>query len=262
MKCLLNLLFLANLAVAGNWLFSGYVRLSVPPMDIGIARALAIPLEEIYQTKIVFSAEQLNSGLIKISFVSCEQKYIKEGIQSKAPVNQEDSLISRKIILEKTATGIFFYDDPDHVLSERLSFDPNLLCLLYDLTCDFPTPKTISENEKSITHIWSMPYVNQDDSKVISTLTAILPKRERDNQVFNIIVSRDEIRRNNNRQFSSVADGLGDGYISRDENEMVNMVTANIHLSRSILYKDKNREGRVGMIEDVDFILETQPTKQ
>lgn len=258
MKCLLNLLFLANLALAGNWLFSGYVKLSVSPMDTGIARALAIPLEEIYQTKIIFSTEQLKLGLVRLTFVSCELKYIKEGIESKAPINQEDSLLSRKIILEKTANDLFFYDDPDHVLSERLSFDPNLLCLLFDLTCDFPIPESISGSDKSVTHVWSMPYVNQDDSKVISTLTAVLPKRERENQVFNIIVSRDEIRRNNKSEFSSVADGLGDGYISRDENNMVNMVTANIHLVRSLLYKDKNREGRVGMIEDVDFILETQ----
>jgi len=256
MRVALAILSLVLLAFSTDWQYSGFVRLKVSSSDIGIARAIGLRSEETYQSRITFRTRKLPKERIEILFLSGELRYLADGMPETTE-NLADILESRRLVLEKGPHHYELYDDPDHLLDEKLPFDPNLLCLLLDLavlTMDFTENGDSSKSPQSIN--WSMPYINQSHAKVLEELDAKLPAGLGDNKTFVISLNRDESQHEKQKGITSIADGLGDGYISRNSSNALFFATATIRLQRSIHFTEDSREGRLSATEDIDFLLE------
>jgi hypothetical protein len=257
---LLIILLLLIIVAADEWVFQGFVRLIVLPADTGISRIFNIPDERFFQTKLGFRTEYKSNKTMEIVFTAADLRYLVGNIPTKPEFNISDSLIGRRLILQDGEEGLHFYDDPDHVLVEALPFDVNILCLMLDLSL-FPYEKTdLGEaGTEPKTLIWTMPYLNQDRCRILERLTATISHKWGENQSFTININRDEVRKEQKTVVTGTADGLGDGIISHVGGDSAATVNLTIHLDKSLLLQEPDREGRLGISEEHDFVLEPKP---
>jgi len=245
---------------AEEWLFKGFTRLTIPQADAGIARVFNIPTERFYQSKLSFKTEVKANKTLEVIFTAAEIRYLVNNVPTKPDFDLSDNLIGRRIILQKTDEGFHFYDDPDHILSEALPFDINMLCLMLDLSL-FPYEKSVDSQikDEQKTLIWSLPYVNQDKYRILERQMATLSHEWGENQVFTVNINRDEVLKDQKTVATGTADGLGDGIISHKEDGTVTTVNLTVHLDKSLFLQESEREGRLSISEEQDFVLEAKP---
>ena len=259
-RIILTIILFLGIGEAQEWLFNGFIRISVSPTDAGIAQAFNIPNERFYQTKLLVKIKAKDKDRIEIVFADAEVRLLNNKLVIKPEFDLADNIVSRRLILQKTEDGYQFYDDPDHILKEILPFDPNLLCMMLDLTMSVnvgtaePQPK-----EEQKTHTWSMPYLNQDKYRVLERLLVIISHSWGTNQYFTMSINRDEVYKSNKINVSGMSDGLGDGIISHRDDGGIYMINATLHLDKSILVTEQGREGRLTIVEEHDFVLEIKP---
>ena len=248
------------LAGATDWVFNGFVRLEVATSDLGMARIFNIPADRFYQTKLGLRTDSKPGNRIEIVFIEVKERFLINNIIAIPQSDLADNLIGRRIVLQKTADGFSFYDDPDHVLDEILPFDINVLCLMLELSLfqqQEPENSTPDKEQKAL--IWSIPYVNQDNFRVLERLMVTQDHDWGENQAFYVNINRDEVLKENKTVITGTADGLGDGVISRKEDGSEATINLTVHLDKSLLVQKPDQEGRLSLSEDQDFVLESKP---
>jgi hypothetical protein len=257
---LLIISLLSMLAGATEWIFNGFVRLNIATSDLGMARIFNIPTERFYQTRLGFRTESKSGNRIEIVFTEAKERFLNNNVPVEPQSDLADNLIGRRIILQKTGEGLSFYDDPDHILNETLPFDINMLCLMLELS--LLQRQTVDDSARDMeqkTLIWSMPYVNQDKCRVLERLMATVNHVWGENQIFSVNINRDEVLKENKRVITGTADGLGDGVISRGNDGSEATINLTVHLDKSLLVQEPDQEGRLGLSEEQDFVLESKP---
>jgi hypothetical protein len=255
---LLIALFVAS-ANAADWSFKGFVRLIVAPSDLGTARIFEIPAARFYQTELGFRTELNADHKIELVFTDARERYLANDILLKPSFNLSDSLLGRHLLLQETDGGLSFYDDPDHILKETLPFDLNMLCLMLDLSLSITKQSdSTPQDDQQRTLIWSMPYVNQDQCRVLERLMATLGHDWGENQAFTVSINRDEVHKDQQIVITGTADGLGDGIITRKTDGSGTQINLSIHLDKSLLLQKPGLEGRLSLSEEHDFVLEVK----